>query len=36
LIGALPIVNDRIGDPAYVTGSQPQGTAARQQGARHP
>jgi glucokinase len=36
LIGALPIVNDRIGDPAYVTGSQPQRTAARQQGARHP
>jgi glucokinase len=35
LIGALPIVNDRIGDPAYVTGSQPQRMAARQQGARH-
>jgi glucokinase len=36
LIGALPIVNDRIGDPAYVTGSQPQRTAARQGGAQHP
>ncbi|HEY6607756.1 MAG TPA: ROK family protein [Candidatus Limnocylindria bacterium] len=24
LIGALPIVNDRIGDPAYLAGSRPQ------------
>ena len=35
LIGALPIVNDRIGDPAYVNGSQPQRAAARQRGAPH-
>ena len=33
LIGALPIVNERIGEPAYVTGSQPPPTAAEQQGA---
>ena len=36
LIGALPIVNDRIGDPAYVTGSRPQRTAATQGGAPRP
>ncbi|MDP9468470.1 MAG: ROK family protein, partial [Chloroflexota bacterium] len=30
LIGGLPIVYDRIGDPAYAAGSQPQ------QGALHP
>jgi glucokinase len=28
LIGALPIVNDRIGDPAYLAGSRPQQGAA--------
>ena len=33
LIGSLPIVNDRIGDPAYAAGSQPPSTAAPQQGA---
>ena len=33
LIGSLPIVNDRIGDPAYVAGSRPPPPAAQQQGA---
>ena len=33
LIGSLPIVNDRIGDPAYAAGSQPPPSAATQQGA---
>ena len=33
LIGSLPIVNDRIGDPAYAAGSQPPPWAAPQQGA---
>lgn len=33
LIGSLPIVNDRIGDPAYAAGSQPPPSAAPQQGA---
>jgi glucokinase len=33
LIGSLPIVNDRIGDPAYATGSHPPPSAAAQQGA---
>jgi len=36
LIGALPIVNDRIGDPAYETGSNRPPTAAPQQGATRP
>jgi glucokinase len=33
LIGSLPIVNDRIGDPAYAVGSQRSASAAVQQGA---
>jgi len=33
LIGSLPIVNDRIGDPAYEAGSRPPQSAAQQQGA---
>ena len=33
LIGSLPIVNDRIGDPAYAAGSRPPPPAAQQQGA---
>jgi glucokinase len=33
LIGALPIVNDRIGDPAYQRGSQQRPDRAAQQGA---
>jgi glucokinase len=33
LVGSLPIVNDRIGDPAYTGGSQPPPTAGQQQGA---
>ena len=33
LIGSLPIVNDRLGDPAYLTGSHRSRTAAMQQGA---
>jgi len=33
LIGSLPIVNDRIGDPAYAGGSRPPPPAAQQQGA---
>ncbi len=36
LIGALPIVNDRIGDPTYETGSHRPPTAAPQQGATRP
>ena len=36
LIGALPIVNDRIGDPAFVTGSHRPPAAALQQGAFRP
>ncbi len=36
LIGALPIVNDRIGDPKYETGSNRPPTAAPQQGATRP
>ena len=33
LIGSLPIVNDRIGDPVYSAGSRPPPPAAQQQGA---
>jgi glucokinase len=33
LIGALPIVNDRIGDPAYEAGSRPSPATAQQGGA---
>jgi len=33
LIGSLPIVNDRIGDPAYAAGSRPPPPAVQQQGA---
>jgi predicted NBD/HSP70 family sugar kinase len=33
LIGLLPIVNDRIGDPAFKTGSRRPPAAALQQGA---
>jgi glucokinase len=33
LVGSLPIVNDRIGDPAYAAGSHPLPSAAQQQGA---
>jgi glucokinase len=33
LIGGLPIVNDRIGDPAYLSGSRLPPLAAQQQGA---
>ncbi len=36
LIGALPIVNDRIGDPAYTSGSHRPPLAAPQQGASRP
>ena len=36
LIGSLPIVNDRIGDPAYAAGSRPPPSAAQQQGAPRP
>lgn len=35
LVGSLPIVNDRIGDPAYEAGSRPPPSAAQQQGAPH-
>ena len=33
LVGLLPIVNDRIGDPAHWTGSYPSRTATASQGA---
>ena len=33
LVGSLPIVNDRIGDPAYAAGSRQPPPAAQQQGA---
>ncbi len=36
LIGALPIVNDRIGDPAFGTGPHRPLPAANQQGAANP
>jgi glucokinase len=35
LIGLLPIVNDRMGDPAYAAGSQASRTATAAQGAPH-
>jgi hypothetical protein len=36
-VGALPIVNDRIGDPAYASGShRPPPAATQQQGAHRP
>jgi glucokinase len=36
LIGLLPIVNDRMGDPAFAAGSQASRTATAAQGALHP
>ena len=37
LVGALPIVNERIGDPAYASGShRPPQAASQQQGAHRP
>jgi glucokinase len=36
LIGALPIVNDRIGDPAFAAGSQPSPASAQHEGDPRP
>jgi glucokinase len=35
LIGSLPIVNDRLGDPAYAAGSRPKPATAQQGGPSH-